>query len=194
MASKARSRIIEGAIALYADYGYFGVTVRDLARKARTTEATVYRVLNSREETFDAALATVINRFLDPAQLVLMIFENPKKQDFRSLIAAVVHRWYSAMPEQSARFLMQAYWSQNEQWKERAYAPIEKIISLVATSIEREMEKARNAKVDAVAAARTLILSLFQFKLTSPFKPGRQQAQNVDAMIRHWLQGIPLST
>lgn len=194
MASKARSRIIEGAIALYADYGYFGVTVRDLARKARTTEATVYRVLNSREETFDAALTAVINRFLDPAQLVLMIFENPKKQDFRSLIAAVVHRWYSAMPEQSARFLLQAYWSQNEQWKERAYAPIEKIISLVATSIERETEKAKTAKVDAMAAARTLILSLFQFKLTSPFKSGRQQAQNVDAMIRHWLQGIPLTT
>jgi AcrR family transcriptional regulator len=190
MASKARSRIIDAAIALYADHGYFGVTVRDLARKAKTTEGTLYRVLDSREKTFAAALTTVLDRLLDPAQLALMIFENPKKQDFAPLMASVVRRWYSGMPEQSARFLMQAYWSQNEEWRDKAYAPIEKTIRLLATSIEREMEQAQTARLDALAASRTLILSLFQFKLTAPAKAGKQESQAVEAMIRHWLRGL----
>jgi AcrR family transcriptional regulator len=189
MARKTESRIIEAAITLFADYGYFGVTIRDLAREARTTEGTVYRLMKNRDGVFDQALLTVIHRSLDPAQLLLMLFESREKQDLASAIASVVRRWYAALPEQSARFLMQAYWSQNARWREMAFGPIQKLVQVLGGALEREVKKEQVKKFDTTAAARTLILALFQFKLTSPAKPGKQETEAVDAIIGQWLQG-----
>lgn len=192
MASRTRGRIIEAAIELYADYGYFGVTIRDLAHKAKTTEGTIYRVFKNRDNVFDEALKTVISRWFDPAQLVLMIFENQKKLDFGALIMAVIRRWYAGMPEQSARFLMQAYWSKKSQWRATALAPIEKLIQLLTTSLEREKVQPSGANV--AGAARGLILSLFQFKLTSAERPAKQETEVVNGVIEHWLRGFALGS
>jgi AcrR family transcriptional regulator len=190
MAQRTMSRIIEAAITLFADHGYFGVTMRDLAREARTTEGTVYRLMKNRDGVFAQALLTVIDRSLDPAQLLLMLFESREKQDLASAVASVVRRWYSALPEQSARFLMQAYWSQNAKWRQMAGEPIQKVVRVLAAALEHDVKKAQAEKFDPTAAARILILALFQFKLTSPVKAGKQETEAVDSIIGHWLQGL----
>src|SRR5215467_6404963 len=131
MASKIEPRILDAAIALFADYGYFGVTTRDVARKAKVTEGSIYRLFRSKDNLFESSLEAVIGHLLDPAQFLLMIFENRKKQDFSSAISSPIRRWYSSLTYQSARLLIQASLSKNEKWRQAAYAPLEKIIGIL---------------------------------------------------------------
>ena len=191
MASKIEPRILDAAIALFADYGYFGVTTRDIARKARVTEGSIYRLFGSKDKLFESALDTVIGHLLDPAQFLLMIFENRQKQDFSSAIAAPVRRWYSSLTHQSARLLIQACLSKNDKWRQAAYAPLDKIISILAGSMERETSKGEMRKLNANTIARALILALFQFKVASPgAKSPKDEGEQVDGILQHWLHGL----
>lgn len=191
MASKIEPRILDAAIALFADYGYFGVTTRDVARKAKVTEGSIYRLFSSKDHLFERSLEAVVEHLLEPAQFLMMIFENRKKQDFSSAIAGPLRRWYASMSHQSARLLIYAYLSRNEKWRQSANAPLEKIISIVAGSMEREIKKGHPRKLNAQAVARGLILALFQFKLTvSPSIPAKEQNGEMEGILQHWLLGL----
>src|SRR5215471_20175922 len=98
MASRIEARILDRAIELFADFGYYGVTTRDLAKKAKVTEGSIYRLFKSKDNLFEQALGRVLNRAFDPAHFLLMVFEKHGKQDFASLLTEAVNRWYFSLP------------------------------------------------------------------------------------------------
>lgn len=189
MASKIEPRILDAAISLFADYGYFGVTTRNIARKARVTEGSIYRLFSSKDNLFGSALDAVIGHLLDPAQFLLMIFENRHKQEFAEAIAPPIRQWYSSLTRQSARLMIQACLSKNEKWKQAAHAPLEKIISILAGSMERESTKGQARPANAHTVAKALILALFQFKITEAApRSSREESEQVEGILQHWLR------
>lgn len=191
MASKIEPRILDAAISLFADYGYFGVTTRDLARKAKVTEGSIYRLFGSKDKLFESALSTVIGHLLDPAQFLLMIFEGRQNQDFSAAIAAPVRQWYSSLTHQSARLMIQACLCKNEKWRQAAHAPLDKIIDILAGSMERETTKVQLKKSNARTVATALILSLFQFKVTSAsIRPDQGEVEEAEGILQYWLHGL----
>jgi len=188
MASKIESRILDRAIELFADFGYFGVTTRDLAKKAKVTEGSIYRLFRSKENLFEEALHAVISRSLDPAQFLFTVFEGRGKQDFSSLAKAVVRRWYFSLPQSSARLLTQAYFA-DAKWRKIAYGPIDKIIEILTKVMEQERPRAK--KFNAAAAARALIMALMHFKITYAMsRSEKEETSIVDGIIQQWLQGL----
>jgi len=191
MASKIEPRILDAAVALFADYGYFGVTTRDIARKAKVTEGSIYRLFRSKDHLFESSLNTVVSHLLDPAQFLLLIFENRQKQDFPSALAASVRQWYTSLTQQSARLLVHAVLSRNDKWQQTAHAPLEKIIAILAGTMERETSKGHLSKLNANIVARSLILALFQSKITSPgSKSTKEGSEQVEGMLQYWLNGL----
>ena len=191
MASKIQSRILAGAIELFADFGYYGVTTRDLAAKAKVTEGSIYRLFESKENLFDEAIRDVLNRALDPAQFLLMVFEKQGKQDFASVATEVVRRWYLSIPRSSARLLTQAYFA-SPKWRRIAYGPIDKIIEILTAVMDREQGKAK--KFNASVAARALIMALMHFKITHASEYSEKEETGVaEGIIHQWLQGLSLA-
>jgi len=191
MASKIEPRIVDAAIALFADSGYFGVTTRDIARKARVTEGSIYRLFDSKDRLFESSLDTVVSHLLDPAEFLLMIFESRQTQDFSTAIAAPVRQWYSSLTHQSARLLIQALLSRNERWRQTARAPLEKIISILAGILERDLPKGGLGQLNANIVARSLIFALFQCKITSsPKSTKKEEGEQMEDMLQHWLNGV----
>lgn len=190
MSSRIESRILQNAIELFADFGYFGVTTRDLAKKAKVTEGSIYRIFKSKELLFQKAVEEVVNRALDPAHFLYMIFDKPPKQDFASLATAAVRRWYFSLPQSSARLLTQAYFI-DAKWRKTAYGPIDKIIEVFSKLLEHEQPKSK--KFNSSVAARTLILALMHFKITYASEYSeKEQTSAVDAITQQWLQGLAL--
>src|SRR5215468_5330028 len=105
MASKIESRILDRAIELFADYGYYGVTTRDLARKAKVTEGSIYRLFRSKKELFETAIKAASDRSLDPAQIALEVLNKLTAQNFSSLMTSIIHHWYFSLPRPAARLL-----------------------------------------------------------------------------------------
>lgn len=190
MASKIEPRIVDAAIVLFADRGYFGVTTRDIARKARVTEGSIYRLFDSKDRLFESSLETVVSHLLDPAHFLLMIFENRQKQDLTAAIAVPVRQWYSSLTHQSARLLIQALLSRNERWRQTARAPLEKIIGILAGTLERDLPKGGLGRLSANTVARSLIFSLFQCRVDSSPKAPQEEGKQIEDMLQHWLNGV----
>ena len=194
MASKVQPKILAAGIELFSDFGYYGVTTRDLAKKAKTTEASVYRLFVSKEKLFEQALQNVIDHSLDPGQFLLALFDNAQggKQEFSSVMSSVLRRWYASLAQKSARLLTQAYFVKPKLRHITAspYAPIDKIIEILASAIARERGP-HSAKGKAKITATAIILTLLHFKITSASAcNSKQEAEFVENFIQLWLQGL----
>ena len=187
------SRILEAAAALFAESGYAGVSLTDLEKKAKVTRTSIYQQFGSKQKLFEEALELAMGRLLDPGAFVITIFENRKKQALPALLTSAVEQWYAAMPRETARLLLYAALSGSKKWREIALAPIERIIELLATGMEREMPKKSGFR--PVTAARALVLALLQFKvLVAAEKAGKEETAEVRAIIEQWLKGLAAVT
>ncbi|HEY6351190.1 MAG TPA: helix-turn-helix domain-containing protein [Candidatus Angelobacter sp.] len=193
MASKVRPKILRAAITLFSDFGYYGVTTRDLAKEARTTEGSIYRLFTNKEKLFGEALAGVVERSLDPSQFLLMLFEKEQaRQDTGWVMTKVIKRWYESLPQNAARLLTQAYFvaPRLRHLAVSPYAPVDKIIEILATTIGRD-QKIQARKLNPRHAATALILTLLHFKITyATSGSSASETEAVDAFIRVWLAGI----
>jgi AcrR family transcriptional regulator len=189
--SRASAQVLDAAIELFADYGYFGTTIRDVAKKADVTAMTIYRLFKSKDGLFEMALTAVTKRSLDQAHFLLAAFQNKDKEHVQSQITAAVRRWYDSVPQQPARLMMYAYLSRNEKWRELAYSPLEEIIEVLAGTLDEGIDKKVKRRPKVVVAARTLILGLFQFKITHPkMRSLREETAAVGDILDQWLMGV----
>lgn len=62
--AELRRRILEAAEELFAVKGYGGATTREIALKAETTEAAIFRAFTSKEELFNAAVLAPFENFM----------------------------------------------------------------------------------------------------------------------------------
>lgn len=61
MQGSARKKILEAASDMFEHHGYYHVTTKDIARKARVNEATVFRLFGSKKVTRAEGKALVVN-------------------------------------------------------------------------------------------------------------------------------------
>ena len=64
MTSSLTTRILEAAIALFAERGFDGVSLTDLETKAKVTRTSIYQQFGSKEKLFEDAL-TLARRYPD---------------------------------------------------------------------------------------------------------------------------------
>jgi AcrR family transcriptional regulator len=188
--------ILQAAIELFGTHGPYGVTFQDLARKARVTSASIYRIFSTREGLFDRAVKTVLARSLAPADFLLMIFQ-AEGADFPSRVETAVRAWYASISQADARLLMQASFL-GHKWP-ASEGPAETIVKVLATVLERERKtlKAPKAKKgeehDPAAAARALIFSLFHLKLTLP-PSARNERETMEGILSLWLKVLAIES
>src|SRR5215469_13856908 len=164
MGTEAETRILEAAIELFAEHGY-AASARDIAAQANSTTMTLYRVFrNKKENLFTEALETVIKRSFDPGQFMLFIYGEHRSGSFVSVLREGLQRWYFAIHWYSARLMAYACLSDNAKWRQTANAALEKIITVMATAMERQLPKAHKQQFDTHAAATTVIMLLFQMR------------------------------
>lgn len=182
MKKKVRERVLDAAVDLFARYGYFGVTIRDLAQEAKTNLHGVYRSFRDKDGAFDAALDLMLGESLSPAQLALLILEGGKKAEPRAMIQAAARQWNESLSTQGARILLQAYLSGNRRWEKPAADYLSQISEVLARSMEAQAGSSKqfNPKV----AAMMLVFALLLFKvIEAPAKSKAEQAVAVNAMV-----------
>jgi AcrR family transcriptional regulator len=192
MASKIEGPILEKAIELFALHGYSGVGIREIAAAANVTPGSIFRLFENKDSLFKEALRTVACRSLEPMEFQQLL--RGENNEFPLMLQRALRRWYASLSPQSARLLMHAALSENEQWREMAQLRTGEIAKILAQSLNHEAERAQAKPVDALAAARTLILALFNLKSTHTLLgAGEKEREAVDKMIEQWVQGLALA-
>lgn len=189
-------RILDAAIEVFSESGYGDANARELARRAKTTTMTIYRSFKNKEGLFHECLREVIARSFDPGKFALLMYEDSKSRDAGAILNAALLRWYSSLPRSSARLLAQAWLSRNPKWHEMADAALDSIISILATTMERQLPKKQQEKGEARIAAKTAIIMLFHLRMTSP-KPAspkkeeKEQTREAETFLHYWWQRGP---
>ena len=107
------------------------------------------------------------------------------------MIGEAVRRWYSSMSQNAAQLLQQAFIADKKR-REQALAPINKIIDILATTLERDQKKTGGkSKFDHRTAARILVLALFPTKVSS--SRSRDEKEAVESILQHWLQTVAVA-
>lgn len=197
MASKIEGPILDTAIRLFAEHGYFGVGMRDIAAAANVTPGSIFRLFGNKDSLFEEALKTVAYRSLQPAEFQKLLQADEK--EFPHLLERALRRWYSSLSPQSARLMMYAALSDNGQWREMVAQTAGEIASALAGSLQKELKRSRKPGfrgVDALAAARTLVLALFSLRSSHSLLGSgakEKERETVDKMIQQWIQGLALA-
>src|ERR1700730_18556869 len=162
MASKVERPIREMAIELFARHGYFGAGIREIAAAANVTPGSIFRLFLTKDKLFKGALEAVVARSTEPAEFQKLLQSD--KREFALLLQKDILRWYGSVAPQSARLMLHASLSDNEEWRNLASSRTSEIARILAENIQREARKSKVRKLDALAASRTLILTLFSLK------------------------------
>lgn len=195
MSTGTETRILEAAIELFAEHGY-AASARKIAAQADSTTMTLYRAFrNAKEHLFTEALETVIKRSFDPGQFMLFIYEEHKPGSFVSTLREGLQRWYFAIQWYAARIMAHACLSDNSEWREKAKTALERLVTILATAMERQLPKGRKQEFDAHATAKSVIMLLFQMrwiraaKTRSP-KAAKEEAAEIAALLDSSLRGL----
>jgi AcrR family transcriptional regulator len=194
MGSNVKPRLIDAAITLFGQYGLYGVTTLELAKKAQVIEGSLYRLFLTKEKLYDAAIESVVRATTDAlAQFVLTLYAGAaKEQDIHAQLAAAVWQWHSALTQDGARLLLQATVS-NKSLAAYALSPNQQLTEILITMLDRKYADSRmqHNGFDTRTAAESLVLALFQLKVsTVPELPGTEPC-NVERCLQHWLQQLP---
>ena len=76
--SEKRDRILQAAVAVFAEHGYFNARVSDIARKADVADGTIYLYFKSKEQILMAALEHAFALFLRIANQELKDISDPR--------------------------------------------------------------------------------------------------------------------
>jgi len=181
---RVEPKILDAAIELFGKYGAYGVTFHDLARKAKVTSASIYRIFGTRERLFEQAVMTAAGRAVGPSNFLLTVFTAGEGQDFLTTVAAAARQWYGSLSQPDARLLMQATLMGEK--RDHSAGPVEGVVRVLAVSLEREWKKKPG---DGTAAARALIYSLFHLKLSLPTSvSARDEKEAVEKILSFWLR------
>src|SRR5437763_4601124 len=108
-------RILEAAVVVIAEHGYFQARVSEIADRAGVADGTIYLYFHNKEELLLAAIANAFDAFLELAQAEIQASPDPREQ-LRRL--ALLHLTalgsdrnlatvFQTELRQSARFLVQ---------------------------------------------------------------------------------------
>jgi AcrR family transcriptional regulator len=84
--SKTRERILAAAVSLFAQFGYCGVSTREIAHLAKVNEITVYRYYPKKHDLFMAAVESEMQKLHIRPELVTRLMSAP---DLRSSLRGI---------------------------------------------------------------------------------------------------------
>src|SRR6185436_2614725 len=73
-------RILQSAIAVFAEHGYFNSRVADIAKRAKVADGTIYLYFKNKEQILMAALDSAFDTFMATAREELATISDPREK------------------------------------------------------------------------------------------------------------------
>jgi TetR/AcrR family fatty acid metabolism transcriptional regulator len=78
--AEKHGRILQAAIAVFAENGYFNSRVADIAKRAGVADGTIYLYFKNKEQILMAAIDFAFSSFMRAAQIELAAIDNPRQK------------------------------------------------------------------------------------------------------------------
>lgn len=155
-----RDDILQASLHLFAERGFHGTSIRDIAREADLTEGLIYHYFSSKRDLFRAIIEEY--SFLP---LLRTLPDLAQQLDLRGLLIVLARGFFDVLKQNTevTRVLLQEVQVFPEE-KEAFFADaVNESITALADILEDRMSKKRSTEVDPRVSARIFFNSLLAF-------------------------------
>lgn len=195
-----RDDILQASLHLFAERGFHGTSIRDIAREADLTEGLIYHYFSSKRDLFRAIIEEY--SFLP---LLRTLPDLAQQLDLRALLIVLARGFFDVLRQNTelTRVLLQEVQVFPEE-KEAFFADaVNESITALAEILEERMSKKTRAEVDPRTSARIFFNSLLAFfveqeilggKHMLPADEGNYVEHLVDMFVKRLGHGRPAAT
>ncbi|MBC2860104.1 TetR/AcrR family transcriptional regulator [Stappia sp. 28M-7] len=182
--------IIDAGLQEFAENGFAATRLEDVAKRAGVVKGTIYRYFSSKEELFEAALASRITPFFDDVAGLVAAYPGSSEE----LVRTALPRIYKALFEDGLHVLMRIIITEGGRFPAIAELYHRRVISrgqeVIAALVRRGVERGefrRSALTDlpivVVAPAVMTIVWKMTFDRFEPIETRRFLAAHVDMVL-----------
>ncbi|HPG25187.1 MAG: TetR/AcrR family transcriptional regulator [Spirochaetaceae bacterium] len=177
-----RESILDAAIRVFADKGFHGTRISDIAREAEIAYGLVYHYFKNKEEILDSILLERWRLFLDT---VRVIADDPRHVEQKLLsIAAVILSAYRQRPEWTKVLVFEIQRSERFAGKGRMQV-VSELYDLITRILQEAQARGElRAELDAEIAATVFIGSLDTIVTARVFEIGRPAGEDAATYVR----------
>jgi len=178
----ARDRILDAALESFAEKGFSGTSTKEIARRAKVNEVTIFRQFRSKRALFSAVI-TERSPVLDIAARVSFDIKAPVDELLANNVRTVL-RMLRANKQLYFVVLGDA-WRQPKMRSIAYEETVKKGIEMVAALMRGLMDAGKIRKMDPEIAARTLMGAVqFHFLTTEIMGGGNPGPEDEERMVR----------
>jgi AcrR family transcriptional regulator len=158
-----REQIIRTAAEVFSRYGFQGTTLRQLARRAGISEATIYHHFSSKEALYDAILEKKIS---DSKHLFFPVEAVHAKKD-RTVLTTIVGNFLQQqrLDNSFMRMLLFSALEGHELSQKFVHGPLQEFFDFFGGYLEKRMDEGAIRQIGGQVGARLLIGMAFYFTL-----------------------------
>jgi AcrR family transcriptional regulator len=194
VSSKVAEKLLQAAIASFAESGFHGSTTKDICLRADCTEGSLFRLYGSKEKLFEAAVRAAFDRGRMPNAELARILEND--QNFERGIRKAMLEFFDRLTDQYLRLVTFALLERpvlvHEHLLETSFSKV------VAHTIEREIYRGNlRDDIKAHTLALALVSGLWHIALASRItapdfgdKSKEARRATVKNFVEIWFQGV----
>lgn len=184
-----RPLLLQAAIDQFGRDGR-NVTTRALAKAVNTSDVYIYTYFKSKDKLYFEAVSEALKQANQGLTDFVMSVYGSSEGSNATQLADALRNWYSAIPQSSARLLLQVMIN-DETHTSPVHSAMEQLVVSVSKALEQmqvwasERTRKSNRKVIVRAAAKTLVRSLLVGKVTE----GKAAQQDMEEVLQ-WLMEV----
>ena len=193
--TSTRDRILDAALRSFARHGFTGATTKDIARKAKVNEVTLFRLFKSKKALFAAVLSD--RSPVVPIQETVAVEPTTTVEEMLRNNVRIVLR--TLRENKDLYFVMMSdAWRQSKTRNQAYEATIKRGIDLVSAMMSRLMDAGKLRRTDPEIAARVLMGAVQFYFLTTDMlgdsmsKPGEEDRM-IRGLVSTFLEGMRVS-
>jgi AcrR family transcriptional regulator len=151
-----RKRLLEAAIRVFSEHGYRGASTRDIARRARVNQVTLFRLFRGKARLHAAVVRHIFASSNLPAELESRLTQ---PLEGSNLIRVAIETISNSMFEAPAfhRIILYSVLERDTKVIRSLWRDLEPIHALLAKYIDDGIRRQRLRRVDSAAAARVIV-------------------------------------
>ena len=153
-----RTRLLQAAIRVFSQDGYRAASTRDIARRAKVNQVTLFRLFGGKSRLYAAVIKHLCatNNFREELERRL---KQPPAPEGCNLIRAVIEAVTTVMFQTPAfyRIILYSVLQSDSRAIQTIWRDLDPIYALIAERINDDVRDQRLRRVDAVAAARLVV-------------------------------------
>lgn len=187
----SRERLLRAASTLFSVKGYYGASTRDLAKRARVNETTIFRLFKSKKDLF----ISVLERNMEASDVEWLQPVLQSSHDDEEVFTSLAHRLQELLNPEFMRLVFFAALEQPDLLRKHFHSRTARFYEVLGRHIQKRIEGGALKNLDAHLMGRAFVAMIAYHEFFAQLMGGEQfvprnNAEWTKIYTDVWLHGV----